>query len=118
MLPSQSEPSMIGELIYWHRNKHYSFTGENTPSKDSFTQLHLLQSRLLIPLTKLGMVKITYGFTSHALLRYILKNSPGDMAPDIDQHASMELNSKGNRICKRDGAACDLYIEGYEPTNG
>ncbi|WP_239670717.1 hypothetical protein [Vibrio variabilis] len=29
----------------------------------------------------------------------------------MDQHASMEYNSKGNRICKRDGAACDFYIE-------
>lgn len=33
------------------------------------------------------------------------------MAPSLDQHASMENNSKGNRICKRDGAACDFYIE-------
>ncbi len=105
---------MIRELISWYLNKHVNFINENKPSEDSLAQLHLLQSRILDPLTKLGTVKITYGFTSHSLLRYILKNSPGDMAPDIDQHASMELNSKGNRICKRDGAACDLYIEGYE----
>ncbi|MFV8452837.1 hypothetical protein ACNO65_22680 [Vibrio campbellii] len=26
----------------------------------------------------------------------------------------MELNSQGNRICKRDGAACDFYVQGYE----
>ncbi|MDL5029792.1 hypothetical protein QR676_21430 [Vibrio sp. TMPB1044] len=43
-----------------------------------------------------------------------MKNSPGDMAPDIDQHASMELNSRDSRICKRNGAACDIYVEGYE----
>ncbi|MEZ8394586.1 hypothetical protein BCS65_12565 [Vibrio cyclitrophicus] len=36
------------------------------------------------------------------------------MAPDIDQHASMELNSQDSRICKRNGAACDIYVEGYE----
>lgn len=57
---------------------------------------------------------MTYGYTSHPLLRWILKNSPGDMAPDIDQHASMELNSQDSRICKRNGAACDIYVEGYE----
>ncbi|WP_046225220.1 hypothetical protein, partial [Vibrio sp. ECSMB14106] len=38
----------------------------------------------------------------------------GDMAPDLDQHASIELNTRGSRICKRNGAACDIYVEGYE----
>ena len=74
----------------------------------------MLQTHILEPLSKLGEVSITYRFTSHALLRYILKNSPGDVAPNIDQHASMEYNSKGNRIFKRDGAACDFYIKNYE----
>ncbi|GLS89950.1 hypothetical protein GCM10007916_10170 [Psychromonas marina] len=41
-------------------------------------------------------------------------NSPGDMAPELDQHAAFELNSMSNRICKRDGAACDIFVEGYE----
>ena len=105
---------MPNELAHWHRTKHSDFVGNNTPSSASQEQLLILQTSILEPLTILGQVTITYGFTSHALLRYILKNSPGDMAPDIDQHASMELNSRTNRICKRDGAACDFYVEGYE----
>ena len=36
------------------------------------------------------------------------------MAPNLDQHAAMEVNSRSNRICKRDGAACDFYLAGYE----
>src|SRR5690606_19112863 len=61
-----------------------------------------------------GKVSITYGFTSPELLRHILKHSPGDMAPEIVQHASMEFNTRGSRICKRDGASCDFYVEGYQ----
>ncbi|MDV7106082.1 hypothetical protein R3X26_16915 [Vibrio sp. TH_r3] len=105
---------MNKELINWYLKKHLKFTGNNEPSRASLIQLHLLQSQILDPLTKLGEVEITYGFTGQKLLRFILQNSPKDIAPKIDQHAAMELNSKGNRICKRDGAACDFYIHGYE----
>ncbi|NDJ81234.1 hypothetical protein GXP65_09355 [Vibrio campbellii] len=105
---------MLNALIHWYQVKHHQFTGDNLPSADSQIQLLRLQDEILIPLAALGSITITYGFTSHALLRYILKTSPGDMAPNIDQHASTELNSKGNRICKRNGAACDFYVQGYE----
>ncbi|MDE1237855.1 hypothetical protein [Vibrio aestuarianus] len=101
-------------LIKWHLKKHPAFTGDNKPSSSSYQQLILLQTNILEPLYQLGDVSITYGFTSHPLLRYLLSNSPKDIAPSIDQHSSMELNSKGNRICKRDGAACDFYVQGYE----
>ncbi|EOB6303282.1 hypothetical protein [Vibrio vulnificus] len=105
---------MLDVLLNWHKIKHYEYTGDNIPSARSHAQLLLLQNEILKPLTKLGNITITYGFTTHALLRYILKNTPGDMTPDTDLHASMDLNSHGNRICKRDGAACNLYVEGYE----
>lgn len=106
---------MIEQLLNWHLTKHPDYKGDNLPNEHSLTQLTLLDNQVLDPLGKhLGEVKITYGFTSHALLRFILKSSAGDMAPSIDQHASMEINSKGNQICKRDGAACDLYVGGYE----
>lgn len=100
---------MLETLLNWHQFKHLQYAGNNTPSTSSHAQLLLLKNEILKPLSELGHISITYGFTSHTLLRYILKNSPGDMAPEIDQHASMELNSRGNRICKRDGAACDFY---------
>uniref|UniRef100_UPI000B353111 hypothetical protein n=1 Tax=Thaumasiovibrio occultus TaxID=1891184 RepID=UPI000B353111 len=87
----------------------------NHPNNKSKQQLEILSGTILQPLhSQFGAINITYGFTSQALLRYILKNSPGDMAPRVDQHASMELNSRGNRICRRDGAACDFVVAGYE----
>ncbi|EGQ7815759.1 hypothetical protein CGH71_22290 [Vibrio parahaemolyticus] len=102
-------------LLNWHIDRHPNFSGENLANSKSTKQLQYLTKSILTPLEeRFGSVQITYGFTGHPLLRYILKNSPGDMAPDIDQHASMELNSKGNRICKRNGAACDFYVEGFE----
>jgi len=106
---------MSYELINWYQTKHVDYLGENPISPESERQLRHLQNEIIAPLQiRFGAVDVTYGYTSHSLLRWILKNSPGDMAPDIDQHASMELNSNGKRICKRDGAACDFYVEGYE----
>jgi len=106
---------MSHELLNWYQIKHADYLGENPINPQSERQLQHLQNEIIRPLqTQFGEVHVTYGYTSHSLLRWILKNSPGDMAPDIDQHASMELNSKGKRICKRDGAACDFYVEGYE----
>jgi hypothetical protein len=64
-----------------------------------------------------GGLSITYGFTSFKLKNYIAKNSPKGTAPNLDQHASCELNSKGDEICARDGAACDLIIEKQSMAN-
>ncbi len=106
---------MINTLTDWYIDKHPNYKLENVPSPQSSYHLESLTESILSSVQKrFGNINITYGFTSHSLLRYILKNSPGDMAPDIDQHASMEVNSKGNRICKRDGAACDFYVDGFE----
>ncbi|MGC9493582.1 hypothetical protein, partial [Vibrio genomosp. F10] len=84
-------------------------------SQSSKEQLTILTNEILIPLgAELGLPIISYGFNCPQLLRWIQSNSPKDTAPLLDQHASMELNLKGNRICKRDGAACDFLIEGKE----
>ncbi|MDX2370688.1 MAG: hypothetical protein QNK36_20175 [Colwellia sp.] len=37
-----------------------------------------------------------------------------DVAPNIDQHASCEVNTKRNLICNRGGAACDISVAGFE----
>ncbi|MEH0758520.1 hypothetical protein H4F20_02410 [Vibrio sp. 16] len=106
---------MIEQLVNWHELRHSKFTAANVANEQSHKELTKLCDAILIPITKkLGRIEITYGFTNHMLLRYLLSNGSRDMAPNIDQHASMELNSKGNRICKRDGAACDFYVQGYE----
>ena len=106
----------IKKLICWYERKHTNYVGENTPIKnESIDALNDLMQHLLEPIqNKFGEVTITYGFTSFELLKYIKKHSPGDMAPELDQHASFEVNSKGNRICKRYGAACDIFVEGFE----
>ncbi|MGY5450535.1 hypothetical protein ACVFI8_06255 [Agarivorans sp. MS3-6] len=103
------------ELVDWYKAKHSDFKGCNLPNASSLTYLETLQESILTPIEHaLGKTTISYGFTSFELLRYITKYSDGDMAPDIDQHAAMELNSRNNPICKRDGAACDILVEGYE----
>lgn len=53
-----------------------------------------------------GGIELTYGFCSRKLASHI----DGRIAPSRDQHASHELNTRGNLICKRLGAACDFII--------
>lgn len=106
---------MNTDLIHWYKTKHVGYQHNNEPNEKSLYFLKQISDKILTPLEKkLGPAAITYGFTSAPLLHYIQKNSPGDMAPKIDQHAAMELNSRGNHICKREGAACDFLIQGYE----
>ena len=107
--------SALIQVIDWRHAQHPSINMSNTPCNTSLMYLKALCSEIIIPTQSLfGHIEVTYGFTSHELLKWVTKNSPDNIAPKIDQHASMELNSKGNRICKRDGAACDFYIQGYE----
>ncbi len=104
------------DILNWFKQKHSAYHGDNQPAhKDSMIALQQLSKQLLAPIEhSFGTIIITYGFTSFKLLKYIKKNSPGDMAPELDQHATFELNSRGNRICKINGAACDIFVAGYE----
>jgi hypothetical protein len=54
-----------------------------------------------------GMVKLTYGFCSHALSRAV----PGRNDPKLDQHSAYERNTRGVLICSRGGAAVDFIVE-------
>ncbi|MCP4325785.1 MAG: hypothetical protein GY787_28905 [Alteromonadales bacterium] len=107
---------MLNKLLNWYQHKHTDYHGENHPIQGESQQaLQQLCEQLLEPIEKqFGEIAVTYGFTSFELLKHIKKHSPGDMAPELDQHAALELNSRGNRICKRDGAACDIYVKGVE----
>ncbi|MGF1742033.1 hypothetical protein L4C34_13305 [Vibrio profundum] len=106
---------MFDKLLNWHLDAHPQYRQKNQPCSASITQLEGLALNILQPIEQqIGEVSITYGFTDHALMRFIQTHSSAETAPDIDQHASMELNSKGNRICKRDGASCDFYVLGFE----
>lgn len=54
-----------------------------------------------------GSIKLTYGFSSHALSSKI----DGRIAPKLDQHAAHECNRLGNPICDRLGSAVDFIVE-------
>jgi hypothetical protein len=53
-----------------------------------------------------GRIHLTYGFCSSELAKRI----PGGIAPQVDQHAGHELNSRGQPICGRLGAAADFTV--------
>ncbi len=59
-----------------------------------------------------GEIELTYGFCSHKLGRAILKKPSPGIAPNLDQHAGYECNSKGKPICSRGGMACDFIVPG------
>ncbi|WP_269518606.1 hypothetical protein [Alteromonas sp. BMJM2] len=101
------------QLIDWHVIRH-KFTLANKPlAPKTLLALNKLVYRVLLPINEnIGKPKVTYGFTSFKLKNFIQKNSSSGTAPSLDQHSAYEVNSKGNQICSRGGAACDFYVEG------
>lgn len=83
----------------------------NIPQQiETYTAIESLAVNLLDPIIdEFGSIDITYGFCSNELS----KNIKARIAPSLDQHASFELNSRGSRICKRDGIAVDFYVTNY-----
>jgi hypothetical protein len=76
---------------------------------ETWAALEAIATQILDPLVaEFGSLTLTYGFAAQALTRHI----PARIAPQLDQHASFELNSKGKRICERGGAAVDLHVPG------
>jgi len=82
---------------------------QNIPKQPvTYNAIYALATKLLDPVIEYyGDIILTYGFCSGDLAREI----PGRIAPKLDQHASHELNRKGNYICDRLGAAVDFIIE-------
>jgi len=80
----------------------------NQPQQaETFNALRDLATYVIDPIVeRFGMVELTFGLCSSALGAKI----PGRIAPKLDQHASFELNRRGNRICERDGAAVDFIL--------
>lgn len=60
--------------------------------------------------------RLTYGFCSKDLKRYLEQKDPktglknGRVAPHLDQHIAHEVNKNGKYYCQRLGAACDFLI--------
>ncbi len=93
-----------------------SFQLENLPQQeDSWLALEQLAKHVLDPVAdQFGKLTLTYGFCGHQLGNKIKKNPHPRIAPALDQHASFELNSKGDQICCRGGAACDFMVDKHK----
>lgn len=81
----------------------------NVPTQvETFNALHQLATKVLDPVIEyFGGIRLTYGVCCAELRRLISRR----IAPELDQHAAHELNSRGRRICARDGAACDFIVD-------
>jgi len=84
-------------------------TPENVPrSPDTYTALCDLARVILDPVIEyFGAIKLTYAFAGRQLTNEIRAG----IDPKLDQHASCELNARGNLVCMRKGAAVDFIVE-------
>ena len=80
----------------------------NIPQQvETYNALTRLATHILEPVIDyFGEIVLTYGFCSRELAKHV----PGRIAPALDQHASHELNTRGQPICKRLGAAVDFIV--------
>jgi len=83
---------------------------DNQPRQEAtYAALIMLAELILDPvIDEFGAVELTYGLATNRLTKHIKSR----IAPRLDQHASHERNSRGNRICARDGAAVDFLAPG------
>jgi hypothetical protein len=83
---------------------------------ESVRSLEVLQFKILIPIiSKFGAenFRITYGFCSKDLKKFITREKPR-VSFEVDQHMACEVNSKGNYFCRHLGAACDFKVLGVD----
>jgi len=80
----------------------------NIPQQvETYNVLTRLATLILDPVIDyFGEIVLTYGFCSRELAKHI----SGRIAPPLDQHATCELNTRGQAICKRLGAAVDFIV--------
>jgi hypothetical protein len=88
-------------------------------NQETITALEQLNNIIIDPIIDhfgLDKFKLTYGFCSPDLKRYLNQKDPitgiknGRIDPSRDQHMSHEVNSKDNYYCSRLGSACDFLI--------
>ena len=76
----------------------------------TITAIEDMARKILDPLVdQFGEIKLSYGLCTNELLLQIKKRPSPGIAPQLDQHAGYEVNSRGKPICKRAGFACDFY---------
>ena len=103
----------------WHVLAAAGTRIENRPKEPAtWAAIAGMQRDLLAPLEeRYGVVTLTYGFAGPELVKAIKRRAKeGGWLPNIsprgDQHAGHELNTRGKRICERDGIAVDLRVPG------
>lgn len=81
----------------------------NVPLRaETYNALYDLATRILDPIIEyFGPIRLTYGFCCTSLSREVARR----IAPNLDQHAACEFNTRGKLICAREGAACDFLVE-------
>lgn len=95
----------FGDLIECSATFHKHDITNLPRNQMSYVALRKLATEILDPVVdEFGEIKITYGFASPQLQKLI----QGGTAPRLDQHAAYEVNSRGNYVCNRRGAAVDL----------
>ena len=114
--PSNRVPDLDDPCGKYHCFRDFIECGEtqaktglaNLPEQlESYDALVKLATTIIDPVMDyFGGIELTYGFCSRELAKHI----PARIAPNLDQHASHELNTRGNPICKRLGAACDFIV--------
>ena len=87
---------------------------QNTPKAlETWKAIEELAVHILDPtVNHFGSLELTYGFAGQLLLSRLRQAKTARIVPKLDQHSSHELNTKGHRICKRDGIACDFFVKG------
>jgi hypothetical protein len=110
---------LANQLLNWYQKKHHICIDNSPKEVESIKSILMLVETVLLPVSKkFGEIKITYGFVSPELNRYIQRNSSSGTYPSTDQHAASELNQANNQICNRHGLACDFIVNGYEKQVG
>ncbi|MEH2462266.1 hypothetical protein [Nostoc sp.] len=97
---------------YSHLINPYPENSESVRSLESLNQL------IITPvINKFGAenFKLTYGFCSKDLLKFLTLEK-SRICVKVDQHMAHERNTKGNYYCKHLGAACDFKVVGFEAT--
>ena len=124
MRPTPSDPVTSSAPVLhccetWHALAREGRVLENRPVQlQTWTAIECLHNELLRPLEEeFGVVVLTYGFAGRELVKAVQERATAggwrpNVSPDVDQHAGYELNTLGNRICKRDGIAVDLLVPG------
>lgn len=121
--PPSSSPFTPHPMLHccetWHVHARDGDVLPNLPKEPAtWDAIAKMDNELLHPLReKFSEVVLTYGFAGPELVKAIVaRAAKEDRLPNIsprgDQHAGHELNSWGNRICKRGGIAVDLKVPG------